>query len=145
MNLPIKLNWQLPPDWVKEFPTIHFLKSNGEWETYEGWKDADAFLDVYDDFNPPQQITRQISPYKQFAQHYFPPYWSWPGGITNHLLNPHGPHRFSDFELRGLKTSEKKRLHAAHHMGIIEPGRRPPSSDEIAAGLEAVPDFDLGH
>ena len=145
VELPVRLAWQLPPEWVKRFPTIHFMKSDGQWELYEGWEGAEEFLHVYDDFNPPERSPHQISPFKQFVRNYYPPYWRWPGGITNHLLDPNGPHRFSEYELRGLKTSEKKRLHAAHHMGLIEPGRRPPSQEEIAAGLEAVDGFDLNH
>ena len=142
-QLPVKLAWQLPPEWVKSFPTVHFLKSNNAWEVIEGYENEESFLEDYDDFNRPQRSSRQASPYKEFVQNYYPAYWRWPGRITEHLLDPNGRHRFSEFELRGLKTSEKKRLHAAHHMGLIEPGRRPPSREEIAAGLEAVEGFEL--
>jgi hypothetical protein len=127
VELPVKLMWHMPPDWVKTFPAIHFQTSSGQWAVYEGWQGKEAFLADYATYNPPPKTTKQASPFKGFVQKYWAPQWTWPGLITDHLLDPNGPHRFSEYELRGLKTSEKKRLHTAHHNGLVEPGKRPPA------------------
>jgi hypothetical protein len=125
-ELPVKIVWQMPPDWVTTFPAIHFQTSSGQWAIYEGWQGKDEFLADYATYNPPPKSEQDTSPFKGFVQHYYDAQWTWPGLITQHLLDPHGPHRFSEYELRGLKTSEKKRLHTAHHNGLVEPGKRPP-------------------
>jgi len=129
-DLPVSIRWQLPPTWAERFPMIHFANSSGRWAVYKGWQSVEHFVAAYNEFNPPPKSDRQVSPFKEFVRTYADDYWTWPGRITDHLLDPEGPHRFSAYELRGLKVSEKKRLHAAHHQELIAPGRRPPAAVE---------------
>lgn len=133
-ELPVSILWRLPPDWVSTFPTIHFEVSSRRWKKYDEWKDAEAFVNYYNKFNPPPKSPGEDSPYKQYAAKYDGPEWTFPGTIDEHLLDPSSPHRFSQFELQGLSQREKENLHAAHHEESIEPGVRPPAkSSELAA------------
>ena len=125
--LPVKLIWRLPPDWVQEFPTIHFEVSSRRWKSYTGWQGPQQFIDFYNQFNPPPRRRGQLSPFKPFVDRYETAKWSWPGRITDHLLDPNGPHAFSEYELRGLSVRQKKMLHSADHLGLVKSGRRPPA------------------
>mgnify|MGYP007059388031 CR=1 FL=1 len=125
-DLPVSLLWRMPPDWVKVFPTIHFEVSTRRWKKYDGWQDAEHFIEYYSKFNPPPKSRGEDSPYKQYAAEYDGPEWTYPGEIDDHLLDPNQPHHFSRYELQGLSKREMENLHAAHHEERIEPGVRPP-------------------
>lgn len=125
-ELPVSIIWRLPPDWVRQYPTIHFEVSSRRWKQYPGWQDAADFVRYYEQFLPPPKSKAEGSPFKSYAAAYDGPEWTYPGEITEHLLDPEAPHRFSEYELRGLSKVEKENLHAAHHEEIIAPGRRPP-------------------
>lgn len=125
-QLPVKLLWRLPPDWVEIFPTIHFEVSSRRWKAYKGWPDASHFVKFYEQFNPPPKSPRQVSPYKQYAADYDGPEWTYSGKIRHHLLDPDSPHQFSKYELQGLTKQEMEKLHSAHHEKHVKPGRRPP-------------------
>lgn len=134
-ELPVSILWRLPPDWARVFPTIHFEVSSRRWKKYDGWETAEAFVEYYEQFNPPPKTADQESPFKQYAAGYDGPEWTYPGTIKGHLLDPNSLHRFSEYELRGLSKREMENLHAAHHEERIDPGRRPPrTSSELAAG-----------
>ena len=134
-DLPVSLLWRLPPDWVKVFPTVHFEVSSRRWKKYDGWQDAEHFIEYYGKFNPPPKSVGEDSPFKHYAASYNGPEWTYPGGIEDHLLDPAQPHHFSKFELQGLSKREMENLHAAHHEERVEPGVRPPGvKTKLAAG-----------
>ena len=133
-ELPVSILWRLPPEWVNVFPTIHFEVSSRRWKKYDGWQDAEHFVEYYGRFNPPPKSLDEISPYKQYAAAYDGPEWTFPGTIKEHLLDPSQPHHFSEYELQGLSEREMENLHAAHHEERVDPGVRPPAQpSELAA------------
>ncbi|MCG8583301.1 MAG: hypothetical protein MI757_01145, partial [Pirellulales bacterium] len=129
-ELPVRLIWRLPPDWVSVYPTIHFEVSSRQWKKYEGWQSPSHFVDFYAQYNPPPRSANQASPFQQYAATYDGPPWTYPGEIADHLRDPNSPHRFSEFELRGLSQQEMENLHAAHHEERVGPGLRPPEEIE---------------
>jgi hypothetical protein len=125
-QLPVSILWRLPPDWVKRYPTIHFEVSSRRWKKYDQWENADKFIKYYDEFNPPPKSAGDESPFKSYAASYTGDEWTYPGKIRDHLLDPAQPHRFSEYELRGMTKQEMENLHSAHHEERIAPGRCPP-------------------
>ncbi len=126
-ELPVAIEWKLPEEWVKVFPTIHFETSSRKWKVYEGWEDLEHFTKHYEQFNPPPHSNDDASPFKEYAADYPGAAWSFPGKIADHLRDPKSLHKFSAYEIRDLSKEAMINLHSAHHENLIEPGRNPAS------------------